>query len=94
MRDLPKWLIALAGTGLLPLLAAPFYLLGIVKPFGTSDYAVLRFLLFVLSNLIWLSPVILFFVALDYYRRGFHRTGIVAAIAGLLLTVTAFALLV
>lgn len=90
MRDLPKWMIALAGTGLLPLTVAPFYLLGAVRPFGTSDTGWLRFLLFVLANLLWLVPVVLFFVSLDFYRRGFRRTGVVVAVAGLLLAVLGF----
>lgn len=94
MKDFPKWLLALAGTGLLPLLTAPFYLLGAARPFGTSDSVLLRFLLFVAANLTWLLPVAAFFVSLDRYRRGYRRSGVAVAVVALALTVACFALLV
>lgn len=94
MKDFPKWLLALAGTGLLPLLAAPFYLLGAVSPLGTAANGGLRFLLFVAANSLWVLPVAAFFVSLDRYRRGFRRSGVAVAVAALALTVACFAPLI
>ncbi len=86
MKDFPKWMLALAGVNLLPLLIAPFYMFGGLHPFGTTEWAVVNFLLYLLTNLIWLVPIWLFFVSLDFYRRGFERTGIAIAVGGILLT--------
>lgn len=94
MKDFPKWMLALAGFNLLPLLLAPFYLFGGLHPFGTSEWMAVSFVLYLLTNLIWLVPVWLFFVSLDFYRRGYERIGVAIAIAGALLTVVSGLLLI
>lgn len=86
MSDFPKWLLALAGLSLLPLLACPLYLFAFT-PFGTSDSHVIRFIFYILTQLLWVSPVVLFFVSLDLYRRGYERWGITVATASALLSV-------
>ncbi|MBP3228482.1 MAG: hypothetical protein J6M53_06875 [Bacteroidaceae bacterium] len=60
----PKWLLALAGVNLLGLLLAVFYLFGGVQPFGTSGDAVVRFLLYLATQCLWVVPVACFFGAL------------------------------
>ena len=92
MSDFPKWMLALAGISLLPVLLSPFYLFGL-QPFGTSPSALVRFLLYVATQLLWLLPLILFFISLDLYRRGYERLGIAAALLGAALTATALWLL-
>ncbi len=83
MSDFPKWLLALAGVSLLPVLLSPLYLFG-ATPFGTSDYRLVQFLLYCATQLLWLLPLVLFFVSLDYYRRGFERAAVaVAAVSAL-----------
>lgn len=86
MSDFPKWLLALAGTNLIPVLLSPFFLFGGLAPFGESDNGVIAFLLYVLSNLLWIVPLILFFVGLDLYRRLFEWLGIAVNVVGALLT--------
>lgn len=78
MSDYPKWLLALAGVSLLPLLACPLYIWG-AQPFGTSDSHFIRFLLSLLTQLLWIVPLTLFFVCLELYRRGWERAGIAVA---------------
>ena len=92
MSDFPKWMLALAGISLLPVLLSLFYLFGL-QPFGTSPNALVRFLFYVATQLLWLLPLILFFVSLDLYRRGYERLGIAAALLGAALTATALWLL-
>ena len=75
MSDFPKWMLALAGISLLPVLLSPFYLFDVA------------------TQLLWLLPLILFFVSLDLYRRGYERLGIAAALLGAALTATALWLL-
>jgi hypothetical protein len=86
VSDFPKWLLALAGISLLPVLLSPFYLFG-ASPFGTSDSTFLRFLLYICTQLLWLLPLLLFFFSLDLYRRGFERAGISLAVCSALIAV-------
>lgn len=88
MRDFPKWMLVLAGVNLLPLFFAPIYLFGGLRPFGTTTYGVVNFLLYLLANLLWVLPVLLFFVSLDYYRRGYERVGVCVACLGIAVTAT------
>jgi len=87
MKEFPKWMLALAGTNLIPILLCPFFLFGL-QPFGTSDSGTVRLLLYVLTNLLWMVPVALFFVSLTLYRRCFGIPAVAVAVVGLLLTVT------
>lgn len=88
MSDFPKWMLALAGVNLLPVLASPFFLFG-VMPFGTHEHAAVRFLLYLATQLLWALPLALFFVSLDYYRRGFERAGVALAATGVAVTIGA-----
>ena len=62
MSNFPKWLLALAGTNLIPILLCPFFLFGGLHPFGTSEYTIVAFLLYVLTQLLWLIPIGAFFL--------------------------------
>lgn len=86
-------MLALAGISLLPVLLSPFYLFG-AQPFGSSDSGIVRFLLYVLTQLLWLLPLLLFFVSLDLYRRGFCRAGILLAVFSALVSVGGSLLLI
>lgn len=88
MSDFPKWMLALAGINLIPVLICPFFLFGIM-PFGTSTNGFVNFLLYLATQLLWIVPLALFFISLDYYRRGFEKTGITFALIGLSVTVWA-----
>lgn len=93
MSDFPKWMLALAGTNLIPLLLCPLFMFGGLHLFGVSEYAALNFLFYLLTNLLWLVPVLLFFVSLHLYRRCFEVPGIVVAVFGMLLTIADIVLL-
>ncbi len=92
MSDFPKWMLALAGVNLLPVVLSMFYLFG-ATPFGTSESSFIRFLLYVLTQMLWLVPLLLFFFSLDLYRRGYERIGITLASIGCLITITGTILL-
>lgn len=87
MSDFPKWLLALAGTNLIPILLCPFFLFGGLQPFGQSEVWIFNFLLYLLSNLLWVAPLLLFFVGLQLYRRCFEVPGIIVNAIGALLTI-------
>lgn len=89
MKLYPRWMLLLAGISLLPVLLIPFYLFGGLHPFGTSRSTVLSLLLYVLTNLLWAVPVVLFFVSLDQYGRGRRALAVALAVVGAALTAVA-----
>ena len=94
MSDFPKWMLALAGTNLIPLLICPLFMFGGLHPFGVSEYGVINFLFYLLTNLLWVVPFLLFFVSLHLYRRCFETPGVIVAVVGLLITIGDILLLV
>lgn len=93
MNVYPKWLLLLAGTNLLCLLLIPFFVFGGFAPFGTSSSSFVGFVLYLLTNLLWLLPVGCFFGSLSLYANYHERLGVLVAVGGLLLTATDFLLL-
>lgn len=92
MSDFPKWLLALAGANLLPLLCAPLYLFT-SNLLGESSQAFVRFLLYTATQLLWALPLAGFFLALDSWRRGYEKRAVILAVGGLIITVAGFCLL-
>ncbi len=86
MSEFPKWLLALTGLSLIPLLICPVYLFG-AQPFGTSDSAFVRFLLYMATQLLWFLPIIGFFTSLNAWRCGYNKHSIAIAIISLLISI-------
>ncbi|MDD6076220.1 MAG: hypothetical protein PUB84_05650 [Bacteroidales bacterium] len=84
MDQFPKWMLALAGVNLLPLLASPFFLFGNLT-LCQGHTGVLYLLFYLLTQLAWVLPLAAFFVSLDLYRRGFETAGVVIVLAGWLI---------
>jgi len=80
MSDFPKWLLGLAFISIVPVLVSPFYLFA-APDFVNRQSGVGGLLLYVLVQLLWIVPLVLFFVSLDQYRRGFTRRGVAIASA-------------
>ncbi|MBR1387268.1 MAG: hypothetical protein IJ553_02530 [Alloprevotella sp.] len=87
MKDFPRWVLALAFFNLIPVLLSVFFLFGGIAPFGTSSHALVRLLLYVCANLLWLVPALTFFFGLDIYRRGWEKWGVLILALGNVLTV-------
>ena len=90
MREFPKWLLVLVFAGLASLLTSPFYMFGGIHLFGESEQGVVNFVYYVLQNLLWVLPVLLFFATLEFYRIGMKRTGVSIAVLSLVITVLSF----
>ena len=84
MDQFPKWMLALAGVNLLPLLASPFFLFGNLT-LCQGHTGVLYLLFYLLTQLAWVLPLAACFVSLDLYRRGVETGGVVIALAGWLI---------
>ena len=87
-------MLALAGTNLIPLLISPLFLFGAFHPFGTSEIGILNFLLYLLTNMLWVIPFLLFFASLHLYRNCYETPGIVVAALGAVLTLVDILLLI
>lgn len=87
MKNFPKWLLALAGTGLLPVLVCPLFLFAL-HPFGSSEDMFLNFLLYLLTQLLWVAPALFFFLSLELYDRRMVLAAVLIAVLNLLITIT------
>ncbi|MBR1889957.1 MAG: hypothetical protein IJ816_04950 [Alloprevotella sp.] len=87
MKEFPKWVLTQAFFNIIPVFLSVFFLFGGLHPFGTSTNIVLSFLLYVLTNLLWLFPALTFFFGLDIYRRGWYWQGIAILALGNVLTI-------
>ncbi|MCQ2266481.1 MAG: hypothetical protein MJZ40_02080 [Bacteroidaceae bacterium] len=86
MKEFPLPLLILAFLCLAPVLwGMSFYLFGAVQPFGTSQVALVRPLLYLAAQLLWVVPVAMFFVSLNEYRRGYNIRAYCYAIFGVAL---------
>lgn len=75
-----------------PPTCVPALLFG-AQPFGTSQYGIVRFLLYLLTQLLWLAPTVSFFVTLDLWRRGYNKASIALGTAAVVVSVLAFILI-
>ncbi len=93
MSIYPKWLLAMVFPCLLSLLTCPFYLFGHLELLGTSDSALLRFLLYFAQNALWVLPVASFFTTLRLYDPRRLWPCLASGVAGLALTALSIALI-
>ncbi|WP_347719363.1 hypothetical protein [uncultured Alloprevotella sp.] len=86
MNEFPKHLLALAFFNLIPALLSVFFLFG-GATIGYSPNAILSFLFYFLSNLLWIIPVSTFFFGLNEFRRGYEKRSLALLIGGSLFTI-------
>lgn len=93
MKEFPWPLRILAGLCLTPALwGILFYTIGAVRPFGSHENVFLSLLLYLISQLVWLCPVAMFFVSLNEHRRGYYTRAYCCAVIGVALAVVSFVL--
>ncbi len=88
MKLFPLWLLITAGIGLLAVLLAPFYLFGNIEFFDTTNI-VLQFCIYLLANMLWLTPILLFFASLECHRRGYPVIAACISLISILITIAA-----
>ena len=86
MNEFPKHLLALAFFNLIPALLSVFFLF-VGATIGYSQNVLLAFLLYFLSNMLWIIPVSTFFFGLNEFRRGYEKRSLALLIAGSLFTI-------
>lgn len=86
MKDYPKWLLALAFLNIIPVFLSVFFLFGGLFKAPGSWGAFIGLLIYLLVNLLWILPIIAFFIGLNDYRRGFQKRSTAILVLGNLLT--------
>ena len=86
MKDYPKWLLALAFLNIIPVFLSVFFLFGGLFKAPTSWGTFIGLLIYLLVNLLWILPILAFFIGLNDYRRGFQKRGTAILVLGNLLT--------
>lgn len=86
MKDYPKWLLTLAFLNIIPIFLSVFFLFGglFKAPSGRGTF--IGLLVYLLVNLLWILPIVAFFIGLNDYRRGFQKRGTAILVLGNLLT--------
>lgn len=87
MSNFPKWLLALAGINVVPLLMCVLFLFGGVLAPPAEAGGFVKLTAYVGTQLLWLLPVASIFAGLDRHFRGWERTGTAIIVAGNVLTV-------
>lgn len=59
MKDFPHHVLLMAFPCIIPAVLSVFFLFA-VHPFGTPEYAFLRFLLYITTQLLWIVPIACF----------------------------------
>ena len=93
MKDYPKWLLALAFLNIIPIFLSVFFLFGRLFKAPSSRGTFIGLLVYLLVNLLWILPIVAFFVGLNDYRRGYEKRGIALLVCGNLLTLLDFLLI-
>ncbi len=86
MKDYPKWLLALAFLNIIPVFLSVFFLFGGLFKAPSSWGTFIGLLIYLLVNLLWILPILAFFIGLNDYRRGFQKRGTAILVLGNLLT--------
>ena len=86
MKDYPKWLLDLAFLNIIPVFLSVFFLVGGLFNAPSSWGAFIGLLIYLLVNLLWILPIVAFFIGLNDYRRGFQKRGTAILVLGNLLT--------
>ena len=88
----PKRLLIPAFGSLVSVLAAPLYLFGNVQLITPSTSGFVNVLIYIVQNLLWLAPVVLFFFSLELHRHEHERLALSLALVNVLLAFAALAL--
>lgn len=88
----PKRLLIPAFVSLVSVLAAPLYLFGNVQLISPSTSGFVNVLIYIVQNLLWLAPVVLFFFSLELHRHEHERLALALALVNVLIAAAALVL--
>lgn len=83
MNQYPKWLLALNFPNiLLAFVTMTFLMFGGVHPFGKIDSMFWSFMVYLITQLLWLFPILTFFFSLFSWGYTREKIAVGTAIAG------------
>ena len=93
MKEFPKKILALAFFNLIALFLSIFFLFGGVLSPNNEVGDVVRLLIYISVQLLWILPVSSTFIGLNQYRLGFPKRSLLILISGSLMTLACVVLL-
>ena len=83
MSQYPKWFLALNFPNIIiPMIVMIFYMFGGVHPFGDVDNFFWSFVIYIFTQLLWIVPIILFFISLISWGWIREKIALVTACVG------------
>lgn len=95
MNQYPKWLLALNFPNiLLAFVSMTLLMFGGVHPFGHVDSTFWSFMIYLLSQLLWVLPILTFFISLLSWGYTRYNIAVGTAIFGWIINITTLSLLI
>lgn len=83
MSQYPKWFLTLNFPNIIiPMIVMIFYMFGGVHPFGDVDNFFWSFVIYIFTQLLWIVPIILFFISLLSWGWMREKAALFTACAG------------
>ena len=83
MDQYPKWFLALNFPNvLIAAILMIFFMFGGIHPFGNVDSTMGSFLIYILNQIFWIAPILLFFASILSWGWAREKSAIAMAVAG------------
>ena len=94
MSQYPKWFLAINFPNIIFAMAMmTFFMFGGVHPFGDVDSVFWSFIIYLFTQLLWMVPIVLFFISVFAWGWARERLAVGCCAAGWVVNVIAFLLL-
>lgn len=94
MSQYPRWFLLFNFPNILiAIVTMIFIMFGGVHPFGQVDSTFWNFLIYLLSQLLWLAPILLFFVSLLAWGYIREKIAIATGLAGWIINLSTIAII-
>ncbi len=95
MEQYPKWFLALNFPNVvIAMVLMIFYMFGGIHPFGDVDNWFYSFIIYIFNQLLWISPIVLFFVSIFSWGWCRERLAIYTAIAAWVINIISILIVV
>lgn len=93
MSQYPKWFLAISFPNVIvAMMLMIFFLFGGIHPFGDVDALFWSFILYLFTQLLWIVPVVLFFLSIFAWGGARERLAVGCCVAGWVVNIAAFLL--
>ena len=93
MSQYPKWFLAISFPNVIvAMMLMIFFLFGGIHPFGDVDALFWSFILYLFTQLLWIVPVVLFFLSIFAWGWARERFEVGCCVAGWVVNIAEFLL--